>query len=48
MEIGKPQRKYTIEPIRDPVPRKPETEEPTTPKPPAPGRPDRQRRGSPA
>ena len=48
MEIGKPQRKYTIEPIRDPVPRKRETEEPTTPKPPAPGRPARQRRGSPA
>jgi hypothetical protein len=27
MEIGKPQRKYTIEPIRDPVPRRRKTRE---------------------
>lgn len=35
MEIGKPQRKYTIEPIRDPVPRRRRTRE----EPPAPRRP---------
>ncbi|HVM56688.1 MAG TPA: hypothetical protein VMT74_04425 [Gaiellaceae bacterium] len=35
MEIGKPQRKYTIEPIRDPVPRR-TREEPQRRKPPAP------------
>jgi len=28
MEIGKPQRKYTIEPIRDPVPRRTREEPP--------------------
>jgi len=46
MEIGKPQRKYTIEPIRDPVPRRRTPEEPATPKPPA--QPARRRRASPA
>ena len=39
VEIGKPQRRYTIEPIRDPVPRRRPREEPKTPQPPAPGRP---------
>jgi hypothetical protein len=48
VEIGKPQRKYTIEPIRDPVPQRREPEEPKAPKPSAPGAPARQRRGSPA
>jgi hypothetical protein len=43
MEIGKPQRKYTIEPIRDPVPQRREPEQPKAPKPPV-----RRRRGSPA
>ncbi|HTZ04480.1 MAG TPA: hypothetical protein VMB53_01865 [Gaiellaceae bacterium] len=38
MEIGKPQRKYTIEPIRDPVPRRRKTREPARPPAPAPGR----------
>jgi len=39
MEIGKPQRKYTIEPIRDPVPRRRKTrEEPARPPAPTPGR----------
>jgi hypothetical protein len=43
VEIGKPQRKYTIEPIRDPVPQRREPEQPKAPKPPV-----RRRRGSPA
>jgi hypothetical protein len=39
VEIGKPQRRYTIEPIRDPVPHPQPREEPKKPQPPAPGRP---------
>jgi hypothetical protein len=38
MEIGKPRRVYTIEPLEDPVPRKEPLErpaEPLKPKPPA-------------
>jgi hypothetical protein len=39
MEIGKPQRKYTIEPIRDPVPQRRKTrEEPAKAPAPTPGR----------
>jgi hypothetical protein len=42
MEIGKPQRKYTIEPIRDPVPRRtreePQRRRPTVPAPSEPAR----------
>lgn len=30
MEIGKPKRKYTIEPVRDPVRRSTERERPAT------------------
>jgi hypothetical protein len=38
MEIGKPKRKYTIEPIRDPVPQRQREPRPDTPASP-PGRP---------
>lgn len=40
MEIGKPKRIYTVEPVEDPVPRPKAPDQPTTPEP-APAEPDK-------
>jgi hypothetical protein len=33
MDVGKPQRVYRVEPLREPVPSRPEPAEPPAPKP---------------